>query len=763
MNGISATSSIKALMQELEEELASEQYAAFAELFSGLQNGILGPEAFEQLGLEILPTHRASLLRQLSEKTQTEKTQGKHSQQPAQVQPQMQLPDPASMRQRQRQRQLGIVWHKWSDLRLLDHEPAHRAHVECDIVLHIHVVEEQLLVGTSRHSGLPRCGPLRRDFWQQCVVDLAQQLNNIQDQQLMVAHAHAAAFYEQTLGRILQSPDWKDISSATVYAHSEFCHEELTTQSEVKLVLQRLSRESGIPCELKTFWGGLTVHHPEDLERRGMAGASFPLFKGQYNTGAKKCGVRSPIRLPARFKPGFDLHLAGLIPEQTPQAAIESVFGDFYQEHAELSFWATTQCLKSTPPTSAAPYYREKSFEHRWTGGETAALQYLEDFFKDGEKLGGYRGATESFAHGESANPVMSGTRLSPWLAFGCISARYVIQLAKDCERRHGKRGGGKSVGKGGSTGTRLHTELNFRDFLRFATLFHWGSKIFRLAGPFDLDESAIAWKKDHVSFEKWRLGQTGFPFIDAGMRELRQTGYMSHLHRQCCASFLVRDLQLDWRWGAEHFESCLVDYTPDANWGNWAYRILQRPGLAASRAEWLQKHHGKAPGGQLVPEIPHISTVECVAWPVVHDCRLEHTSFWCPELKHLPSHDLMREPWRVLGDPSRPGRKISIKPYKDSPLWFCAANRTNWGYEYYWLPGSAYVQEVWTSEEQVQDKGGSKKARREEQGEVAFKLGRDYPYPMVRPLNVEVMLKRLPVRDFVWGDSDSTSRPHVT
>ena len=67
-------------------------------------------------------------------------------------------------------------------------------------------------------------------------------------------------------------------------------------------------------------------------------------------------------------------------------------------------------------------------------------------------------------------------------------------------------------------------------------------------------------------------------------MRQLRRTGYMSHLHRQCCAAFLARDLKLDWRLGAEAFEACLVDYTPDANWGNWAYRILQRPGLAESR-----------------------------------------------------------------------------------------------------------------------------------------------------------------------------------
>ena len=75
--------------------------------------------------------------------------------------------------------------------------------------------------------------------------------------------------------------------------------------------------------------------------------------------------------------------------------------------------------------------------------------------------------------------------------------------------------------------------------------------------------------------FQKWREGRTGFPFVDAGMRELavagiacrvreklltEATGYISHLHRQCCAAFLARDLGLDWRMGAEHFERLALE-----------------------------------------------------------------------------------------------------------------------------------------------------------------------------------------------------------
>jgi hypothetical protein len=363
-----------------------------------------------------------------------------------------------------------------------------------------------------------------------------------------------------------------------------------------------------------------------------------------------------------------------------------------------------------------------------WVGGETAALEYFEDYLQSG-KLKKYTGATESFAHGDF-NPVNGGTRLSPWLAFGCISARMVVHEARRYERENGKNSSGKGVGKVGSTGSRLHTELIFRDFLRFSAL-SWGTNLFKVGGPFQV--KGIKWSYDQELFAKWKKGETGFPFVDAGMRELATTGYISHLHRQCCAAFLVRDLRLDWRMGAEHFESCLLDHTPDANWGNWSYRILQRPSLVETRAKY--------------PVEEHITTLECVLWPVVHDPYLEHTLRWVPELRGLPQ-DLAREPWRTEFAPQR---RIDINPYKDSPLWFCAANRTNWDYEYYWVPGNA-----WTVREARIKTRGVRSVCND------FQLGRDYPTPVVPAVNVEIDLDALPFRNHGWGDTDADDRPHV-
>jgi deoxyribodipyrimidine photo-lyase len=81
-----------------------------------------------------------------------------------------------------------------------------------------------------------------------------------------------------------------------------------------------------------------------------------------------------------------------------------------------------------------------------------------------------------------------------------------------------------------------------------------------------------LKWKSNLKHFEAWCNGQTGVPFIDANMRELKATGFMSNRGRQNVASFLTKDLQIEWWWGAMYFESMLVDYDVCSNWGNWNY-----------------------------------------------------------------------------------------------------------------------------------------------------------------------------------------------
>lgn len=81
-----------------------------------------------------------------------------------------------------------------------------------------------------------------------------------------------------------------------------------------------------------------------------------------------------------------------------------------------------------------------------------------------------------------------------------------------------------------------------------------------------------IKWNQDKNVFKRWCEGKTGFPFIDAGMRELNETGFMHNRARMATASFLTKDLHMDWRWGEKYFAQKLIDYDPSVNNGNWQW-----------------------------------------------------------------------------------------------------------------------------------------------------------------------------------------------
>jgi deoxyribodipyrimidine photo-lyase len=110
--------------------------------------------------------------------------------------------------------------------------------------------------------------------------------------------------------------------------------------------------------------------------------------------------------------------------------------------------------------------------------------------------------------------------------------------------------------------------ELLWRDYFRFICAKH-GDRIFYRSG---LQGIRMDWKEDVDRFELWRAGKTGFPLVDANMQEIAATGFMSNRGRQNVASFLTKNLGINWQWGAEWFESILIDYDVCSNWGNWNY-----------------------------------------------------------------------------------------------------------------------------------------------------------------------------------------------
>ncbi len=185
-------------------------------------------------------------------------------------------------------------------------------------------------------------------------------------------------------------------------------------------------------------------------------------------------------------------------------------------------------------------------------GGETEALTRLEEYFWQKDLLKSYK---------ETRNGMLGmdySSKFSPWLANGCISPRFIYEEIKRYE--HDRIANDSTYW--------LIFELIWRDYFRFVAM-KFGNKIFYQNG---IKNHTVKWKYNKEIFEKWRTGETGIPLIDANMKELLATGFMSNRGRQNVANFLVKDLKIDWRWGAAWFESQLIDYDVCSNWGNWLY-----------------------------------------------------------------------------------------------------------------------------------------------------------------------------------------------
>jgi deoxyribodipyrimidine photo-lyase len=185
-------------------------------------------------------------------------------------------------------------------------------------------------------------------------------------------------------------------------------------------------------------------------------------------------------------------------------------------------------------------------------GGEKEAWQRISYYFWEEDLLKNYKFTRNQLLGGDYSS------KLSPWLSLGCISAKSVFHELKRYEQERKKN----------ISTYWLFFELLWRDFFRFMAKKH-GAKIFMING---LNEYSSEFSENHGLFEKWKNGETGEPFIDANMKELLLTGYMSNRGRQNAASYLMHDLGIKWTWGASWFENRLIDYDASSNWLNWAY-----------------------------------------------------------------------------------------------------------------------------------------------------------------------------------------------
>jgi len=188
----------------------------------------------------------------------------------------------------------------------------------------------------------------------------------------------------------------------------------------------------------------------------------------------------------------------------------------------------------------------------KFKGGESEGLKQLHKYFWETNNVQHYKETRDELLGWDFS------TKLSPWLSAGCISPKLVVQQRLKYEAE---------VKKNDSTYW-VYFELLWRDFFRLMGK-KYENRIFKYEGIRQKDSGGTL---DMDLFELWAKGNTGVPFIDANMRQLNATGFMSNRGRQNVASFLVKDLKLNWLLGAEYFESLLIDYDPCSNYGNWNY-----------------------------------------------------------------------------------------------------------------------------------------------------------------------------------------------
>jgi deoxyribodipyrimidine photo-lyase len=198
------------------------------------------------------------------------------------------------------------------------------------------------------------------------------------------------------------------------------------------------------------------------------------------------------------------------------------------------------------------PYATDPRGTINVTGGRAAGLQRVKHYLWDTRALATYKLTRNGLLGADHSS------RFSPWLASGALSAREVHWEVKRFEAEHGAN----------ESTYWLIFELLWRDFFQFTAAKH-GADMFKRAG---IAHKPYQGNHDTRRFEAWCEGRTGQPFIDANMRELAATGWMSNRGRQNVASYFVHDLGLDWRMGAYWFERTLIDYDPCSNWGNWQY-----------------------------------------------------------------------------------------------------------------------------------------------------------------------------------------------
>lgn len=188
----------------------------------------------------------------------------------------------------------------------------------------------------------------------------------------------------------------------------------------------------------------------------------------------------------------------------------------------------------------------------QFSGGSAAGLRQLDYFLSESHLIAGYKETRDQLDGWDFSS------KLSPWLALGCISARQVAEAIRRYEAQHVSN----------QSTYWLYFELLWREYFQWLA-YGCGKRLFALRGIQNKNPLLSFYPAE---FAAWCYGNTDSDFVNALMRQMLYTGWMSNRGRQIVASYLINELGVDWRYGAAWFEQQLIDYDLAANWGNWQY-----------------------------------------------------------------------------------------------------------------------------------------------------------------------------------------------
>ncbi len=242
-----------------------------------------------------------------------------------------------------------------------------------------------------------------------------------------------------------------------------------------------------------------------------------------------------------------------------------------------------------------------KNFEKNWFPDEHKALKELRSFIKD---------KIENYSEGRNFPNIVGTSKLSPFIKFGQL---HVETIWDECTKKKPK-----NIGT-----SKFLAEIGWREF-NYSLINHFPHM---LKNNYSKKFDKFPWEKNTKFLDAWKKGLTGYPIVDAGMRELYCIGWMHNRVRMIVGSFLVKHLLIDWKDGEKYFRNSLLDYSPASNVAGWQWVA----GCGADAAPYFRIFNPILQGEKF-------------------DKEGDYVKKWVPELRNVP-RKFIHKPWELKDD----------------------------------------------------------------------------------------------------------------